>query len=316
MDAGPQPGLDAGPGNGHKIKTVFIIMEENQDWTAFNGSSSAPYINNTLLPMASHATNYSNPINPSTGAGLHPSEPNYLWLEAGTNFGITADGTPATDTQNTTQHLVTLLENAGHTWKSYQEDIDGTTCPLAAVNNYAPKHNPMVYFDDVTDSMSTTSAYCIQHVRPFSELATDLQNGTVAEYNFITPDLCDDGHNDCLSTNPLNPSAGADEVSQTDTWLKTNVPTILNSQAYKDGGALIITWDESEPSLTCVSLTPTCPIGFLLLSPYAKGNNYAGSIKYDHSSTLRTMEEIFSVSPFLGGAANATDLSDLFTQFP
>ena len=34
----------------------------------------------------------------------------------------------------------------------------------------------------------------------------------------------------------------------------------------------------------------------IVLSPFAKGNNYAGSIMYDHSSTLRTMEEIFSVS--------------------
>ena len=53
-------------------------------------------------------------------------------------------------------------------------------------------------------------------------------------------------------------NASADEVSQTDTWLKNNVPAILTSNAYKDGGALFITWDESEPSLTCVS--PARPV--------------------------------------------------------
>ncbi len=37
---------------------------------------------------------------------------------------------------------------------------------------------------------------------------------------------------------------------------------------------------------------------------------------YDHSSTLRTVQEIFDVKPFLGGAATATDLSDLFRKFP
>jgi len=35
-----------------------------------------------------------------------------------------------------------------------------------------------------------------------------------------------------------------------------------------------------------------------------------------HSSTLRTIEEIFGVTPMLGDAANATDLSDLFVSFP
>jgi hypothetical protein len=31
---------------------------------------------------------------------------------------------------------------------------------------------------------------------------------------------------------------------------------------------------------------------------------------------LRTLEEIFGVSPYLGDAANATDLRDLFRTFP
>ncbi len=43
------------------IKTVFIILMENHNWTggkgrtSIKGNPSAPYINNTLLPMASHA---------------------------------------------------------------------------------------------------------------------------------------------------------------------------------------------------------------------------------------------------------------------
>src|SRR5579884_3965255 len=67
------------------VKTVFVILMENQNWVFIQGSSSAPYINNTVLPMSSYATQYYNP--PSN----HPSLPNYLWLEAGTNFGISDD---------------------------------------------------------------------------------------------------------------------------------------------------------------------------------------------------------------------------------
>ena len=59
---------------------------------------------------------------------IHPSEPNYIWAEAGTNFGIANDDDPYQDTppnaQTTTQHLSGLLQKAGQTWKSYQEDID------------------------------------------------------------------------------------------------------------------------------------------------------------------------------------------------
>ncbi|MBZ5522870.1 MAG: alkaline phosphatase family protein [Acidobacteriia bacterium] len=276
------------------IKTVWVIVMENHNWSSIKGSSSAPYINNTLLPMASHAEQYFNP--PS----IHPSLPNYLWLEAGTNFGILNDNAPSSNHQTTTQHLVTLLQNSAISWKTYQENITGTVCPLTSSGLYAVKHNPFVYFDDVTNNRSTTSGNCINHVRPFTELSTDLAHGTVAQYNFITPNLCDDMHDSCSPTN--NP------VKQGDTWLANNVPTILNSAAYKAGGAIFITWDEAASG--------DGPVGMIVLSPFAKGNGYQNSIHYTHGSTLRTIEEIFGVTPLLRDAANQTDLRDLFTIFP
>src|ERR1700680_4774730 len=65
-------------------KTVFIILEGNHDWSLIT-PSAAPYINNTLLPMVAHVLKYMNVV--ANGTDLHPSEPNYLWLEAGTNTG-------------------------------------------------------------------------------------------------------------------------------------------------------------------------------------------------------------------------------------
>ena len=282
------------------IQTVFIILMENHNWTGGKGSSSikgnryAPYINNTLLPMASHAEQYFNP------PGIHPSLPNYLWLEAGTNFGILDDNPPSVNSQSTTEHLVTLLNDAKISWKAYEEDISGTVCPLTDTLEYAVKHDPFVYFDDVSGNQDPSFAYCISHVRPFTELASDLASGNVAQYNFITPNLCDDMHDKCK---PLQ-----NAIEQGDTWLSKNVPMILNSTAYKNGGALFITWDEAG--------TGDGPIGMIVLSPFAKGNGYENSIHYTHGSTLRTLEEIFGVSPLLNDAADQTDLSDLFATFP
>jgi phospholipase C len=263
---------------------------ENHNWSSIKGSPSAPYINTTLLPMASHAEQYYNP------PGLHHSLGNYLWLEAGTTFGIADDNLPSSHHLNTTSHLVALLGKAGISWKAYQEGISGGVCPLGDNYPYVPRHNAFVYFNDVNGS----SSYCTAHERGYSDLAGDLANNTVARYNFITPNLCDDMHDSCSPTN--------DAIKQGDSWLQRNLPAILSSQAYKNGGAVLITWDEGEGR--------DGPIGLIVLSPYARGNGYSNTIHYTHSSTLRTLEEIFGVSPWLGDAANATDLRDLFSTFP
>lgn len=300
---------------GHHIKTVFLIVMENHNWSSIQGNIAAPYINKTLLPRASYATQYYNPPN------IHPSLPNYLWLEAGTNcFPTTGcirdDNDPNAHPITSSQHLATLLTHAGISWRAYEENISGKTCPLStnlagqvaaengipglSSNLYAAKHDPFVYFDNVTNHQSPSSPVCIAHVRPFTQLATDLRHNTVAQYNFITPNVCDDMHSPC----PLLSSP----VKQGDTWLSRVVPAILASAAYRKGGALFITWDEGEGG--------DGPIGMIVLSPFVKGHGYAGHLYYTHSSTLRTMEEIFGVRPLLGGAAHTRDLSDLFRQFP
>jgi hypothetical protein len=277
------------------IKTVFLIVLENHNWSSIQGNTSeAPYINSLLSgannSQTSYATQYFNP------PGNHPSLPNYLWLEAGTNFGIADDNLPSGHPLNTASHLVALLNNAGISWKAYQEGISDGTCPLSDNYPYAPKHNAFVYFNDVNGS----SSYCAAHERSYSNLAGDLANNTVARYNFITPNLCDDMHDSCSPTH--------DAIKQGDSWLQSNLPTILGSQAYKNGGAVFITWDEGEGS--------DGPLGLIVLAPAARGHGYHNAIRYTHSSTLRTLEEIYGVRPLVGDAQNATDLSDLFATFP
>lgn len=278
-----------------KIRTVFLIMMENTSWSEVKNSVRAPYVNTTLLPRASYAEQYYTPPH------LHPSEPNYLWLEAGTNFGVTNDGDPRMNHQNTDQHLVSLLRRAGIPWKAYVEGTSGVACPLASSGSYGAKHNPMVFFDDVTDGLDASSSYCIAHERPLTELPADLVNNTVPPYTFIAPNLCHSMH-DTVGC------ATSDRVRNGDSWLSEQMPLILQSPSYARGGLALIVWDEGTGD-------SDGPMGLIALSPTGK-RGYANTIRYTHSSTLRTLQQIFGVTPLLGDAVNAPDLRDLIPQIP
>jgi phosphatidylinositol-3-phosphatase len=301
-----------------RVKTVWIILMENHNWTGNNagaafgdpdikGSPLAPYINGELLHTAAHAEQYFNP------PGNHPSQPNYLWLEAGTNFGVLEDTQPGQVPTDNAPHLVELLDQKGVSWRAYAEPDFGApvfdTCPID-FTYLDVEHLPFVYFADVTDNFSTSSQYCIEHVRPYYQLATDLANHTTARYNFIVPNVCHDGHE---GVSPCDRTEPSDNTRRSDAWLKENVPLILESKEYREGGALFILWDEAEDS----GKFSDGPIGMFLLSPFAKGGGkreYSNCIHYDHSSMLKTFQEIFDVEPLLGAAADpkTKDLRDLF----
>jgi phospholipase C len=301
-----------------QVKTVWVILMENHNWTGNNsgaqfgdpdikGSLLAPYANGELLYTAAHAEQYFNP------PGNHPSQPNYLWLEAGTNFGVLADTQPGQPQLYTHKHLVRLLENAGISWTAYAEPDFGSPvfdiCPLD-FTYLDVEHLAFVYFNDVNHGLNPKSAECIAHVRPYYQLATDLADQTSAQYNFITPNLCHDGHE---GISPCDAQESKDNTLRGDTWLKQNVPMILNSAQYKEGGALFIIWDEAEDSGEFAD----GPIGMFILSPFAKGcgqKAYSNFIHYDHSSTLKTLQEIFQVGPLLraAGKPGTKDLSDFF----
>jgi hypothetical protein len=293
-------GSSAGDGasGSSAVPYVFVVLEENHDWSA---TKNLPYIAH-LLQIGAHSEQYYNP------KGLHPSEPNYIWLEAGSNHGLTTDADPSSSHLiRGATHLTKLLGANGISWMSYQEDIKAGKCPIASSGKYAAKHDPFVFFDDVVgDPPSADSPPCIEHHRPFSRFLPDLKNGTVAHYNFITPNLQNDMHD------------GA--PAQGDNWLKTNIDPIINPSSPSHNAAiyahavLIVTWDEGMGG-------SDGPIGFIVVSPFAKVGysdaKTASPYYYTHSSTLLTLQRIFDVAATpLGAAAGAHDLGALLTSFP
>jgi hypothetical protein len=356
-------GCGSYPAHADVIKKVFVIALENHNWTQPNPSSSpqqlfqnpaAPFINS----LANGTSGISNQVAYARGyinaaVGDHPSEPNYLWAEAGTNFGVNNDDDPyktctptaIPDTvQNTNQHLSAFLTVAGKLWRSYQEDTDvnltnNTVLPVSSftvplfsqsgvfssgVNaynysnqyNYATKHDPMALFADTDGGCNTTPSNPLaSHYAPLQQLAIDLANNTVADYNWITPDQFNEQHSPLTNGYGQFPSSDQAAVAEGDNFLARVVPLIMSSQAYQDHGMIVLWWDETEGGDSSAFNLP-----FFIISqdvhPNVNGLPYSNTIQYSHSSFLRTMQEIFNVDPkhgfnFLGGAATANDLSDL-----
>ena len=347
------------------VKTVFVIAMENHNWMQPSSITSSPaqIFLNPAAPFINSLVNGTSGISEevayanmylNAGPGVHPSEPNYVWAEAG-QFGhsLGTDDDPyfpgptppmcTPDTIVTTdQHLSAFLAKAKKTWRSYQEDVNvdlTTNVPLAASSwtvplfshsgnftsglneynystqyNYAAKHNPMVFF---TDTAGPCPAVHSTQYPPLQQLALDLQNDKVADYNWITPDQYNDQHSSLKAGyGSFVPASDQSSIAQGDNFLARIVPLIMASNAYKDHGLIVLWWDESEHGDTAAETMP-----FMIISKDAHknvgGKPYSNTIHYSHSSFLRTMQEIFGVDlshgySWLGDAVNATDLSDLF----
>ena len=246
-----------------------------------------------------------------------------------------------------------VLTDAGRTWRSYQEDIDLTTVaggltnvvlpqnqwtvPLTSFSgrfvsgvnqfngstqfNYAAKHNPQVFFTDSNGGNDPTPANPLSHnYAPLQQLFVDLANNMVADYNWITPNQYNDMHT-VLTGGFMGLTGDAANIRQGDNFLSIVVPVIMASRAYRNNGAIIIWWDESEEDTANDNpddLTHT--IGEIVISPQAHPNvnglPFASQVFLTHSSDLRTMQEIFHVTGplFLGDAVHADDLSSLFAE--
>jgi phosphatidylinositol-3-phosphatase len=333
-----------------QVQTVFVIAMENHNWTQPSsetspgqifGSPYAPYINSLVTPgnpnaaQVSYASNYRN-----AGPGIHRSEPNYIWSEAGSNLGVFNDNDPyPANVQNTPNSLSNYLQRTGRAWRSYQEDTGVSRTanqpvaksqymvPLTSFSgtfgagsnryngsnqyNYAAKHNPQIFFISSNGGNNPTNANPLaQNYAPLQQLATDLANNAVARYNWITPDQYNDMHSTLsggFTYHGKHLTGDAAKIAQGDNFLSIIVPEIEASQAYKNDGAIIIWWDETENGDD-----PNHRLGEIIISPDAKGNAYTNNIFYTHSSDLLTMQEIYNIGPCLLAACSANNLADLF----
>jgi hypothetical protein len=257
---------------------IFVVVLENKEYDHVIGSRQAPYLNSLARQYGLAAKYY---------AIAHPSLPNYLALIGGGTFGVASD---CTDCWVAQPSLIDQLEAAGKSWKAYMEDMPGP-CFVGDAALYRQKHNPFIYYNGVRGD----PARC-EKIVPFGQFADDLKGGALPNYAWITPNMQNDAHDGSLG--------------DADAWLKNWVPQILASPAWRDGGALFITFDEGKSYAGCCQNEGGGQVATLVISPLGKPG-YQSEVTYSHYSLLRTIEDAWQL-PELGAAATATPMADFF----
>jgi acid phosphatase len=283
-----------------RLTNVFVILMENTSLSTLQASSGTPFLTG-LQSTAATSSNYH--------GVAHPSLPNYVALTSGGTQGISCDCNPtgssctsltcnsllgACGCAPAAMNLGDVLEAASKTWRAYGEDM-GSPCNLSSSGNYATRHVPFLYYDDVQSNSTRCAVHVVDYAAAF---ASDLA-GATPTFAFIAPNLIDDMHDPYPAT--------ATNLTNGDTWLSKNVPPILASAAYKSGGAVIIVWDEDDLSGL---IDADAPIPIFILSPFARAG-YSSSAHADHYALLATIGDALGVAR-LGSSAQATPLVDLF----
>jgi phosphatidylinositol-3-phosphatase len=324
-----------------RIRHIFVVVLENKSYReTFSPDSPAPYLSSVLTKQGVLLKNY-------YGIG-HASLDNYIAMISGQppnedtqrDCPVVSEFVPSTPMRDAggvivgrgclyppnVPTLADQLERKNLTWRAYMEDMgkdplrERDTCGHAIAGSqdklltatksdeYADKHNPFVYFHSIIDDQPR----CDGHVVNLDKLQVDL--GTVAStpnFVFITPNLCEDGHDQpCVDGRPGG-------LVSSDQFLRTWIPRILNSPAYRADGLIVVTFDEADSggatdSAACCGevgmpgarFPPGMngpgggTIGAVLISPFIQGGTVSPG-PYNHYSLLRSIEDIFRL-PHLG----------------
>jgi len=264
------------PGTGPRFGHVFIVTEENTNYSEVIGTTAMPYLNG-LIQQYGLATQYY--------ANTHPSIGNYFELSTG-QILTNSDGS---STIQNVPNIVRSLVAAGKTWKSYAESIPNACYLGGDTGNYARKHNIFALLSDVAND--PTGQAC--NIVPFTQFTTDLANGTLPTFSNIVPNLCNDAHDCSLGT--------------ADTWLRTNIDPLIKSPMFQQDGLLIIVFDEAGSDNT----NGGGRIVWVGVSAKSKPG-YQSTTLYQHPSTLRLMLKVLGVTPYPGAAATAPDMDEFF----
>jgi hypothetical protein len=253
---------------------------ENKSYSSVIGSPGAPY-ETKLAHRCASDTHWSD------AGSRYNSLPNYIAMTTGLSGSVltpfTCDCAPSPSVSVTADNIFRQVRAAGGTERSFAEGMSGS-CSNSGTT-YAPRHNPALYMWGGADR-----AACQQDDIPMASatggsLVNALNSNALPTYSLVAPNLCDDTH-DC-------------GLPAGDQFLKTLLPRIFSSQAYRSGQtAVFVVWDE-DSYIPNIVIAPSVTPGT------------AASTAVSHYGLLRATEEMLGL-PLLGRAAGATSLRTVF----
>ncbi len=283
---------------------VWVFVFENTNYDTVTAGSMPYFTNKAKLGVT---------LTQMYGVG-HASLTNYIAMTSGQapNPKTQADcfNYDCIYEKGNDANIADQLEGAHLTWRAYMDGMakpcehgsEGSGEPYTT--GYATRHNPFMYYRSIVGN----SQRCQTHVRPFADLASDRAAGNVANYNFISPDTCNDAHDD---------SKEHCKLADADRWLQPQLDPILASKEYLAGGAVFLTFDEAEISDASNCCGGTAPggghIATVVLSPQLAAPGTSDATHFSHYSLLRTVEDNFGLTPLLH--AGDTSTKSMLTLF-
>ncbi|MCA9727709.1 MAG: T9SS type A sorting domain-containing protein [Candidatus Eisenbacteria bacterium] len=247
---------------------ILVVIMENH---SYDQVRTAPYTAGLIAANSVCSESY---------GVTHPSQPNYLALWSGGTQGVVNDACPPPGSPYVTANLGQACEAAGVSWRAYSEDLPsaGYTGCTAAGGLYVRKHAPWVNFSNLDHTRE----------RPYTDLATDIANGTLPRLGFVVPNQCNNTH-DC-------------PVATGDTWLANNLPQMI--EGVGPDGFVVLTWDEDNSASGNHILTVFAG------SAVIAGADHTGHV--DHYTVLRTICDALEI-PAFGLAAGRLPIDDIWS---
>lgn len=192
---------------------VWLFVMENHSLGQILGNPQAPFLNR-MARRYRVATQFYAPS--------HPSLPNYLAMISGSTQGCGSDHCKVGLRGPT---LAKQLSRNGLEWRGFFEGLPHRGYTGGDRGNYVRHHNPFVYFRSVTSKRHQR-----RHIQRLRAFPRSLHRPPAL--SFVVPD------------NSHNMHTGS--VRKGDRWLAYWVPRVMRSRGYRNGGTILIVWDESH----------------------------------------------------------------------
>jgi phosphatidylinositol-3-phosphatase len=300
---GPSEGVPA-------FDHVYVLIGENTSLSQLT-TKVAPYQLGTLKAQSAWFSDY---------WGIsHYSTSNYIAMTSGQYLPChQADEKPATCNQTGVANLFGEMNDAGVSWIDWNESMPQPCWLVNAGKNtssnaYRVKHDPAVYFGEVTSTFTGDQgdAFCQEHVlstgttdpNDTSTFDARLKAGTMPQFNLVSPNMCEDGHDNCKPTGT--------PIKQFDDFLAREVPKIMTSPSFTSNSVIFVVYDEGQdggPGKAVKFAGGNVP--FMVLGDHVHPAVYTQT--RNHYSLLRTIEDGLGITTHANNAETASTLGNIW----